>query len=83
MLIIIQSKDIKSISRTESKYASARLCKLVLLEILGIFDRSFQRFLISGALALRCMGYLSRPPINSTGFRGNGGGIGPFNVSDF
>jgi len=37
------------------KYASARSPKVVLLEILGIFDRSFQRFLISGALALCCL----------------------------
>ena len=73
--INIQLKDIKFLSCTESKYASARSPKLVLLEILGIFDRSFQRFLTSGALALRC--------INATGFRGNGGGVGPFSASDF
>ena len=29
------------------------------------------------------MGYLSKPPINSTGFCGNGGGVGPFSASDF
>ena len=27
-----------------------------------------------GALALHCMGYLSKPPINATGFGGKGGG---------
>ena len=36
-----------------------------------------------GTLALCYIGYLSRPPINATGFRGNGGGVGPFSASDF